>query len=73
MEAIYLQVRQHHMGLDSVNAWLIKVGGEAVEATKIPTAIPTRIQTVIPTEKAQDLEVLGNNNVSGNNNSFRRR
>jgi len=39
-------------GAGSVNAWLIKVGGEAVEATKIPTAIPTRIQTVIPTEKA---------------------
>jgi hypothetical protein len=53
-------------GAGSVNAWLIKVGGEALEPTKTPTAIPTRIPTVVPTvvptvipvEKAPGFEVF---------------
>ncbi|MCX9010442.1 MAG: hypothetical protein OIN66_04885 [Candidatus Methanoperedens sp.] len=39
-------------GAGPVNAWLIKVGGEAVEPTKIPTASQTRTPIVNPTEKA---------------------
>lgn len=45
-------------GAGSVNAWLIKVGGEAVEPTKIPTASPTRTPTVIPTEKVPGFEAF---------------
>lgn len=45
-------------GAGSVNAWLVKVGGEAVEPTKIPTASPTRTSTVIPTEKAPGFEAF---------------
>lgn len=45
-------------GAGSVNAWLIKVGGEAVEPTKIPTSGPTRTPTVTPTEKAAGFEAF---------------
>lgn len=45
-------------GVGSVNAWLIKVGGEAVEPTKSPTASPTRTPTVIPSEKAPGFEAF---------------
>jgi hypothetical protein len=45
-------------GPGSVNAWLIKVVGEAVEPTEITTASPTRTSTIIPTEKAPGFEAF---------------